>query len=73
MLVFASGRAGALQRFLAEDGAGGDPCSRRLAQALSALYPPGTEEKSGVDGVLGRTKSWDSQQTCLPVSRRGVG
>jgi hypothetical protein len=27
-----------------------------LAQALSALYPPGTEEKHGVDSVLGRKK-----------------
>ncbi len=28
----------------------------RLAQALSALYPSGTEEKRWVDGVLGRKK-----------------
>ena len=27
-----------------------------LAQALSALYPRGTEEKRWVDGVLGRKK-----------------
>jgi len=26
----------------------------RLAQALSALYPPSTEEKRWVNGVLGR-------------------
>ena len=28
----------------------------RLAQALSALYPPGTEEKRWVDGVPARKK-----------------
>jgi len=27
-----------------------------LAQALSALYPPGTDEKRWVDGVLARKK-----------------
>jgi len=28
----------------------------KLAQSLSALYPPGTDEKRWVDGVLARKK-----------------
>jgi hypothetical protein len=32
------------------------PPERRLAQALSALYPAHTEEKRWVDGVLARKK-----------------
>jgi hypothetical protein len=35
---------------------GRDPRFWQLAQALSALYPPGTEEKRWVDGVLARKK-----------------
>jgi len=42
MILFAAGRSEALKRF------------RRLAQALSALYPKGTDEKRWVDGVLER-------------------
>jgi hypothetical protein len=56
MILFAAGRGEALRRFLVEEGAGRDPRFWRLAQALSALYPPGTEEKRWVDGVLGRKK-----------------
>jgi adenine-specific DNA methylase len=56
MLLFASGRGEALKRFLVEDAAGQDPRFWRLAQALSALYPVGTEEKRWVDGVFGRKK-----------------
>src|SRR5262249_54087285 len=41
MILFATGRSGALQRFLVEDGVGRNPLFWRLAQALSALYPPG--------------------------------
>ena len=52
---------------------GRDPRFWQLAQALSALYPPGTEEKSWVDGVLGRKKGWEFEQTCLAAGRRGVG
>ncbi|HOE12049.1 MAG TPA: DUF1156 domain-containing protein [bacterium] len=56
MLLFASGRGAALKRFLVEDGAGRDPRFWRLAQALSALYPMGTDEKRWVDGVFARKK-----------------
>lgn len=56
MILFASGRGEALKRFLVDDGAGNDPGLWKLAQALSALYPPGTQEKRWVDGVLARKK-----------------
>jgi len=56
MILFAAGRGEALKRFLVEDGVGRDGRFWRLAQALSALYPPGTEEKRWVDGVLARKK-----------------
>lgn len=56
MILFASGRGEALKRFLVDDGAGQEPGLWRLAQALSALYPGGTQEKRWVDGVLARKK-----------------
>jgi hypothetical protein len=56
MLLFAAGRGDALKRFLVDDGTGTDPRFWRLAQALSALYPPASDEKRWVDGVLGRKK-----------------
>ncbi len=56
MILFAAGRSEALKRFLVEEGAGGDQRFWRLAQALSALYPNGTDEKRWVDGVLARKK-----------------
>jgi hypothetical protein len=56
MILFAAGRGEALRRFLVEEGVGRDARFWRLAQALSALYPAGTEEKRWVDGVLGRKK-----------------
>jgi hypothetical protein len=56
MILFAAGRGEALRRFLVEEGVGRDTRFWRLAQALSALYPTGTEEKRWVDGVLGRKK-----------------
>ncbi|MFO0881274.1 MAG: DUF1156 domain-containing protein [Gemmataceae bacterium] len=56
MILFAAGRGEAMKRFLVEEGVGRDTRFWRLAQALSALYPPGTEEKRWVDGVLGRKK-----------------
>jgi len=56
MLLFAAGRAEALKRFLVEDGAGKQPQFWKLSQALSALYPTGTDEKRWVDGVLARKK-----------------
>jgi len=56
MILFAAGRSEALKRFLVEEGAGNDRRFWRLAQALSALYPTGTDEKRWVDGVLARKK-----------------
>ena len=56
MLLFVTGRGEALKRFLVEDGAGKDQRLWRLAQALSALYPSGSDEKRWVDGVLARKK-----------------
>ena len=56
MLLFATGRSEALRRFLVEEGIGQEARFWRLAQALSALYPPHTDEKRWVDGVLGRKK-----------------
>lgn len=56
MILFAAGRGEALKRFLVEDGAGQDQRFWKLANALSALYPQGTDEKRWVDGVLARKK-----------------
>ncbi|BAZ80188.1 hypothetical protein PN497_06760 [Sphaerospermopsis kisseleviana CS-549] len=56
MILFAAGRSEALKRFLVDEGAGNDQRFWGLAQALSALYPIGTEEKRWVDGVLARKK-----------------
>src|SRR5207249_1375360 len=56
MILLAAGRSEALKRFLVEEGVGQDSRFWRLAQALSALYPSGSEEKRWVDGVLARKK-----------------
>ena len=56
MLLFARGRADSLKRFLADDGIGKEARFWKLAQALSALYPRGSDEKRWVDGVLARKK-----------------
>lgn len=56
MILFASNRSEALRRFLVDDGIGRDGRFWKLAQALSALYPSGTDEKRWVDGVLARKK-----------------
>ena len=56
MILFAAGRGEALRRFLVDEGIGRDQRYWRLAQALSALYPAGTDEKRWVDGVLARKK-----------------
>ncbi|MBI5093540.1 MAG: DUF1156 domain-containing protein [Candidatus Hydrogenedentes bacterium] len=56
MILFGAGRSEAMKRFLVDDGIGNDPRFWSLAQALSALYPPTTEEKRWVDGVLARKK-----------------
>jgi hypothetical protein len=57
MILFAAGRGEALKRFLVEEGAGRDQRFWGLSQALSALYPPHTDEKRWVDGILARKKS----------------
>lgn len=54
MILLAAGRGEALQRFPVNEGTGRDERFWRLAQALSALYPSGSDEKRWVDGVLAR-------------------
>lgn len=56
MLLFGAGRTEAVRRFLVDDGVGNDERFWRLANALSALYPSGTNEKRWIDGVLARKK-----------------
>lgn len=56
MILFATGRGEALRRFLVDDGVGQEPALWELAQAFSALYPVGSDEKRWVDGVLARKK-----------------
>jgi len=56
MILFATGQSNILRRFLVEEGIGRDERFWKLAQALSALYPQGTDEKRWVDGVLVRKK-----------------
>ena len=56
MILFATGRGEALRHFLIEDGIGLESGLWELAQALSALYPGGSDEKRWVDGVLARKK-----------------
>ncbi|MBP7427881.1 MAG: macro domain-containing protein [Candidatus Hydrogenedentes bacterium] len=56
MILFGVGRGQALKRFLVDDGIGANPQFWKLAQALSALYPPQSDEKRWVDGVLARKK-----------------
>lgn len=56
MILFAAGRNEAMKRFLVSDGVGQDQRFWRLAQALSALYPTGSDERRWVEGVLARKK-----------------
>jgi len=56
MLLFAAGRSNALKRFLQEEGVGQDQRFWRLAQAFSALYPSGSDERRWVEGVQGYKK-----------------
>ena len=56
MLLFGAGRAETLKWFLVDGGVGKDAQFWKLAQALSALYPMGSNEKRWVDGVLARKK-----------------
>lgn len=56
MLLFGAGRSEALKRFLVDESVGQGARFWKLAQSLSALYPPGSIEKRWVDGVLARKK-----------------
>ena len=56
MLLFASGRADALKRFLVVGNVGQAPLFWKLAQSLAALYPASAAEKRWVAGVLARKK-----------------
>ena len=56
MLLFAGGHPDALKRFLVEEAVGQQANLWRLAQALSSLYPVGSDEKRWVDGVLARKR-----------------
>jgi hypothetical protein len=56
MLLFASGQADTLKRFLVEGAVGQQPNFWRLAQSLSSLYPTGSDERRWVDGVLARKR-----------------
>lgn len=56
MLLFGNGRGDALKRFLVDDGAGRDAKFWKLAQALVALYPQGTEERRWAEGLQARKK-----------------
>jgi hypothetical protein len=58
MILFAAGRGEALKRFIVDDGVGNDGKFWRLAQALSALYPAGTDERRWVEGVMARKKQF---------------
>lgn len=56
MLLFGNGQSEALKRFLVEEGIGKDPQFKKLAQALVALYPTGSDEKRWAEGVMSRVK-----------------
>jgi hypothetical protein len=56
MILFGAQRGELLKRFLVDDGVGKDARFWKLAQSLAALYPPGTDERRWVEGVLARKK-----------------
>jgi len=56
MILFGAGRGEALRRLLVEEGVGRNARFWALAQALGALYPPGTDERRWVEGVQARKK-----------------
>jgi adenine-specific DNA methylase len=56
MILFAANRAESLKRFLVEDGVGKDARFWKLADNLNKLYPPRTDERRWVEGVLARKK-----------------
>jgi putative DNA methylase len=57
MILFGTGRSEALTHFLTDEGAQQGARFWKLAQALSALYPAGSDEKRWVDGVMARKKA----------------
>jgi putative DNA methylase len=57
MLLFAHSHSTLLRSLLVETRFASDPQFWRLAQALLALYPNGSDEKRWVEGVLSRKKS----------------
>ena len=56
MLLFGNGQSEALKKFLVEGGVGADQQFKKLAQALVALYPAGSDEKRWAEGVMSRMK-----------------
>lgn len=56
MILFAANRGELLKRFLVEDSVGKDARFWKLADNLNKLYPPGTEERRWVEGLLARKK-----------------
>jgi adenine-specific DNA methylase len=56
MLLFGNGQSEELKKFLVEDGIGKDQQFKKLAQALVALYPSGSDEKRWAEGVMSRMK-----------------
>jgi hypothetical protein len=56
MILFAAGRGELMKRFLVDDGVGKDARFWKLADNLNKLYPPGTDERRWVEGVLARKK-----------------
>lgn len=71
MLLFSDGRGEALRRLLAAPGYAQDARFRRLAQALSSLYPSSSPEKRWVDGVLAAARQVGDMSAAWP-SRRGT-
>jgi adenine-specific DNA methylase len=57
ILLHAEDRGGELRRFLLDEGVGHDERLWRLANALAALYPPQSDEKRWVDGLIHRKKA----------------
>jgi hypothetical protein len=57
MLLFANSHSTLLRSLLVETRFASDPQFWRLAQALVALYPDGSDEKRWTEGVLARKKS----------------
>jgi adenine-specific DNA methylase len=56
MMLFKRGAGDSLKRFLLDEGVGKEASFWILADALSKLYPTGSEEKRLVDGMITRRK-----------------